>query len=81
MIRLPNGEYSCAWKCPACKHVNKDSVSPVYGPFISCTCATCGRTSHDDQLDTVSVASLETARSAAENDRATLGAIADGEVA
>lgn len=69
-IKLANGEYSCAWKCPGCGRVQKDSVHPTQGPFVSCTCGACGRTFHDHHLDAASLRSWEDARTAAENDPA-----------
>ena len=66
--KQPNGEYLAQWRCPACGHLQSESVSPVYGPFISCICGECMRTFHDDELDAASVESLEAARVAAEQD-------------
>lgn len=67
--RLANGEYACTWTCPFCHQKQNDSIHPVYGPFISTTCGNCGRASHDFQLDAASVASLEVARTAAEQEQ------------
>jgi hypothetical protein len=66
--KLPNGEYHCEWTCPRCAHFQHDSVHPIYGPFITCTCANCGKCFDDLSLDAKSNASFEAARLAAEKE-------------
>lgn len=55
-----------SWGCPSCGHEQQDTVHPVRGPWISCTCGNCGRAFSDEQLDEQSRDSWEDARATAE---------------
>lgn len=67
--KLANGEFSVTWTCPHCHTEQNDSVHPTEGPYVSCTCGTCGRSFSDENLDEKSLAAWEIARDEAERTR------------
>lgn len=60
-------EFPCEWNCPNCATFQRDSVNPQLGPFVTCTCTSCGQSFDDSRLDAVSLASWESARQKAED--------------
>jgi hypothetical protein len=54
------------WVCPGCGYCQADSVHPVYGPWVSCTCEECGEAFSDESLDADSLANWDDARATAE---------------